>query len=163
MGSTVKHHDVFLAMTLGQGGNIVNAATSLGVEVIRWNAHRLNTAVVWALGIEGSESTRRNKDGEALMKKLAACVRVFTHAAVNNDKSKEIQELHEEVCHVYELVRRNDTRYRMIVFPGCRNPRPCAVDSSWFCRPLCLLRPLSGPRTRSECHARPFSSNPDAL
>ena len=128
MGDTVKPRDVFLAMTVDQGGNIVNAITSLGVEVIRCNAHRLNTAVVWALGIAGSENTCRNKDGAALMKKLAACVGVFSHSAKNNNELKEIQELQEDFCHVYDLVRRNDTRYR-IIFPCC-NPRPCVVDSS---------------------------------
>ena len=43
--------------------------------------------------------------------KLAACVGVWSHSAVNNDKLKDIQRQLEEDFHViYELLRRNDTR-----------------------------------------------------
>ena len=45
------------------------------------------------------------------MKKLAACVGVWRHSAVNNDKLKDIQRQLEEDFHkIYELIRRNDTR-----------------------------------------------------
>ena len=46
----------------------------------------------------------------ALMKKLAACVVVWSHSAVNNDKLTDIQRQLEEDFHKYELLRRNDTR-----------------------------------------------------
>ena len=44
------------------------------------------------------------------MKKLAACVRKFSHPAVNNSDLKTIQELSPVFSKVYELIRRNDTR-----------------------------------------------------
>ena len=45
------------------------------------------------------------------MKKLAACVGVWSHSAVNNDKLKDIQrQLEEDFHEIYELLRRNDTR-----------------------------------------------------
>ena len=45
------------------------------------------------------------------MKKQAACVGVWSHSAVNNDKLKDIQRQLEENFHeIYELLRRNDTR-----------------------------------------------------
>ena len=48
----------------------------------------------------------------ALMKKLAACVGVWSHSTVNNDKLKDIQmQLEEDFHEIYELLRRNDTRY----------------------------------------------------
>ena len=39
------------------------------------------------------------------MKKLAACVGVFSHSAVNNDKLKDIQRLEEDLQRVYDLIR----------------------------------------------------------
>lgn len=108
MGEFVEPKDVFLAFTVDQGGNVVNACTALGVPVIKCNCHRVNSAVLWALGIAGGG--RKNKEMGDLMKKLAALVGVFSHSAVNNDKLKELQRL-EDDCHpVYQLIRRNDTR-----------------------------------------------------
>ncbi|CAB1118168.1 unnamed protein product [Ectocarpus sp. CCAP 1310/34] len=46
-----------------------------------------------------------------LMKKLAAMVGVFNHSAVNNDELKELQRLEEGFSRIYELLRRNDTRW----------------------------------------------------
>lgn len=111
MGDKVEPKDVILAFTVDQGGNVVNACTNLGVEVIKCNAHRLNSVTMWALGLAGSPNTCQNKEMEVLMKKLAACVGVWSHSAVNNDELKEIQLLQEGLDHVYQVIRRNDTRY----------------------------------------------------
>ena len=47
----------------------------------------------------------------ALMERLAACVGVWIHSAVNNDKLKDIQrQLEEDFHEIYALLRRNDTR-----------------------------------------------------
>ena len=80
--------DVFLAFTVDQGRNVVNACAALGVEVIKCNCHRVNSAVLWRLGIAGSATSCKNKPMGALMKKLAACVGVWSHSAVDNDKLK---------------------------------------------------------------------------
>ena len=106
----MKAKDVFLAFTVDQGLNMVNACALVEVPVILCNAHRLNSATIWSLGIGGSVNTCKNPTMEKLMKKLAACVGVFRHSAVNNDELKEIQKLQEEFHVVYELIRRNDTR-----------------------------------------------------
>ena len=45
-----------------------------------------------------------------LMKKLAACVGVFSHSAVNNDMLKELQKLEEDLHGIYGPIKRNDTR-----------------------------------------------------
>ena len=108
IGESVKAQDVFLAFTVDQGGNVVNACKALGVPVIKCNCHRVNSAVLWALGIAGKG--RKNKDMGDLMKKLAALVGVFSHSAVNNDKQKELQRLENDLHQVYGLTRRNDTR-----------------------------------------------------
>ena len=112
MGPDVKPKDVFLAFTVDQGGNVVNACILLEVEVIKCNAHRLNSATMWALGICGSVKKCENPGMEKLMKKLAALVGVFSHSAVNNDEFKDIQteSLEEGFDNVLELIRRNDTR-----------------------------------------------------
>ena len=62
-------------------------------------------------GIAGSATTCKKKTMGALMKKLVACVGVWSHSAVNNDKLKDIQiQLEEDFHEIYELLRRNDTR-----------------------------------------------------
>ena len=105
MGESVEPKDVFLAFTVDQGGN-VNACAALGVEVIKCNCHRVNSANA------GSATTCKNIPMCVLMKKLAACVGVWSHSAVNNDKLKDIQrQLEEDFHEIYELLRRNDTRY----------------------------------------------------
>jgi hypothetical protein len=110
MGENVQPKDVFLAFTVDQGGNVVNACRNLDVEVLKCNAHRLNSVTMWALGINGSIRTGENPAMEKLMKRLAAVVGVFSHSAVNNDELKDIQRLQEEFQIIYELIRRNDTR-----------------------------------------------------
>ena len=117
MGESVEPKDVFLAFTVDQGGNVVKACEALGVEVIKYNCHRVNSAVLWSLGIAGSATTCKNKPMGALMKKLAAGVGVWRHSAVNNDKLKDIQrQLEEDLHEIYELLRRNDSRCDCIYF-----------------------------------------------
>ena len=70
-----------------------NAIDYLGIPVLKCPAHRVNTAVVWALGIAGSGATCKNKAVKKLMKRLAALVGVFTHSAVNNDQLKLLSAL----------------------------------------------------------------------
>ena len=111
MGECVEPKDVFFALTVDQGGNIVNACAALGVGVIKCNCHRVNSAVLWSLGIAGSATTCKNEPMGALMMKLKACVGVWGYAAVNNDKLKDTQrQLEEDFHEIYELFRRNDTR-----------------------------------------------------
>lgn len=88
MGEGVEPRDVFLAFTVDQGGNVVNACEALGLEVIKCNCHRVNSAVLWALGIAGSAARCKNNEVSEQMKKMAACVGVWSHSAVNNDKLK---------------------------------------------------------------------------
>ena len=110
MGEDVEPKDVFLAFTVDQGGNVDNACQSLDVDVLKCNAHRLNSVTMWAWGVNGSVNTCENPAMEKLMKRLAALVVVFSHSAVNNDELKAIQKLQEEFHKIYELIRRNDTR-----------------------------------------------------
>ena len=110
VGDRVEPSDVFLAFTVDQGLNVVNAIEALNVPVVVCNAHRLNTVVCWMLGIAGSDKTCKNPVLEKNMKKLAACVGKFSHSAVNNSDLKTIQELSPVFSKVYELIRRNDTR-----------------------------------------------------
>ena len=80
------------------------------MEVIKCNCHRVNSAVLWSLGISGAAARCKNKAMGELMKKLAACVGVFSHSTVNNDMLKELQKLEEDLHRRYELIRRNDKR-----------------------------------------------------
>ena len=112
MRDGILKKDVFIAFTVDQGANVVNAIEALGVIVVLCCAHRLNTVVVvWMLGIGGTKNTCRNKPIEVLMRKLAACVGKFSHSAVNNSELKALQELVPQSSKkIYELIRRNDTR-----------------------------------------------------
>ena len=105
MGEFMEPKDVALAFTVDQGGNVVNACEALGVEVIECNCHRVNSATLWSLGISGSAATCNNKAMGDLIKKLAACVGVSSHSAVNSDKLEDIQRLVEGQQRVYDLIR----------------------------------------------------------
>ena len=95
---------------MNKGGNVVNACEALGVEVIKSSCHRVNSAVLWTLGISGAAARCKNKATGKLMKKLAARVGFISHSAVNNDMLKELQKLEESLHRVYKLIKRNDTR-----------------------------------------------------
>ena len=95
---------------MDQGGNVVNTWEALGVEPIKCNCPRVNSTVLWSLGISGAAARCKNKAMGELMKKLAACVVTFSHSAVNNDMLKELQKLEEDLHRLYELIRRNETR-----------------------------------------------------
>ena len=57
------------------------------------------------------DDLQEQTDGRAHEEELAACVGVWSHSAVDNDKLKDIQRQLEENFHeIYELLRRNDTR-----------------------------------------------------
>ena len=95
---------------MDQGGNVVNAREALGVEVIKCNCHRVNSAVLWSLGISGAAARCKNKAMGELMKKLAACAGVFSHSTVNNHMLQELQKLEEDLHRLYKLISRNDTK-----------------------------------------------------
>ena len=70
---------------------MVNACRSLGVPVLLCRAHRINSAVMWMLGIAGSAARCQNRDMRELIQRAAALVGVFSHSAVNNDALREVQ------------------------------------------------------------------------
>ena len=67
----------------------MNACEALGVEV-KCNCHRVKSAILWSLGISCAAARCKSKAMGDLMKKLAACVGVFNHSAVNSDMVKEL-------------------------------------------------------------------------
>lgn len=105
-GLDVQAKDVFIAFTVDQGGNAVNAIKALGVEVVMCCAHRLKTVVSWMLGTFSSAATCKNPDMEKLTKRLAACVGKFSNSAIDNSKLNDIQELAAAFSKVCELTRR---------------------------------------------------------
>ena len=78
---------------MDQGGNVVNACEALYVEIIKCNCHLVSSAVWWSLGISGAVARCKNKAMGELMKKLAACVGIFSPSAVNIDMLKKLQKL----------------------------------------------------------------------
>ena len=65
----------------------------MGVEVIKCYFHRVNSAVLWSLGISGAVARCKNKAMGELLQKLAARVGSISHSAANNDMLKELQKL----------------------------------------------------------------------
>lgn len=107
---------LFIAGTVDQGGNMINALRLLGIPVLVCSGHRLNSAVGWALGINGSvredgQGTCRNPVLRDLIAKMTACAVVFSHSPCNNDALADIQRELNDICRALEIVRRNDTRY----------------------------------------------------
>ena len=82
----------------------------MGVKVIKYNCHRVNSTVLWSLGISGAAARCKNKAIGELVKKLAARVGFISYSTVNNDMLKELQKLEEDLHRIYELIKRNDTR-----------------------------------------------------
>ena len=80
------------------------------MEVIKCNCHRVNSVVLWSLGISGAATRFKNKAMGELMQKLAARVGSISHFAVNNDMLKELQKLEEDLHRIYGFIKRNDTR-----------------------------------------------------
>ena len=101
IGCTIPSHQVKCGMLY----------KSMGVEVIKCNCHRVNSAVLWSLGISNAAARWKNKAvGDLMMQKLAARVGSISHSAVNNGMLKKFQKLEEDFHRIYELIKRNDTR-----------------------------------------------------
>lgn len=115
----VDPSELFIAATVDQGGNMVNAMALLGIIVIICSGHRLNSVVGWGLGINGSykdgHGTCKNPALRALMAKMTACAGVFSHSPCYNDALKDIQREFNELSRMLEIVRRNDTRYSPVI------------------------------------------------
>ena len=85
---------VYTAGTIDQGGNVFNAVRDAGIIALKCCAHRLNSAVSWALGISGKppQKTCKNKPFLKVLTSVAKMVGVFSHASANNDALLRIQE-----------------------------------------------------------------------
>ena len=79
---------IYLAATVDQGGNVVNAFKNMGVPVLECTGHRLNSMVSWGVGISGSiqaggGGTNKNRRLNALIARAIAMVGKFSHSPVN--------------------------------------------------------------------------------
>lgn len=90
-GESVLPNQVYVCATVAQCLSVVNACKSLGLDTVLCRGHRLNSAVMWAMGINGSVNTVENPEMKALVTKCAALVGIYSHSAVNNDALLEIQ------------------------------------------------------------------------
>lgn len=50
----VSPEKLFLAVTVDQGGNMVNAFKNMGIPVLICTRHRLNSGIGWGFGINGT-------------------------------------------------------------------------------------------------------------
>lgn len=79
---------------------MVNACAVLGVEVIKCNAQRLNSASL-RLGIDDTDKTCKNRQAGKLINRLSTCVGVFSQSAVNNHQLENFREVLEEFVRMY--------------------------------------------------------------
>ncbi|CAM9297061.1 unnamed protein product [Pylaiella littoralis] len=89
---------IYVAATVDQGGNMVNAFGALGVPVLICTGHRLNSGINWALGINGTfvkatqTGTCKNPVLRHLVAVMTALAGGFSHSPCNNDAFKNAQE-----------------------------------------------------------------------
>lgn len=107
--------NMYIAATVDQGGNMINAFRNMSVPTLVCSGHRLNSAVQWATGIGGSfkqdgTGTCKNRLAHELVRKATAMVGHLSHSVCNNDEFKQVQRELEEICNLLELIRRDDTR-----------------------------------------------------
>lgn len=55
MGDDVEPKDAFIGCRVDQGGTVLNVIKWFEIPVLKCAARRLNTVVVWALGVGGSD------------------------------------------------------------------------------------------------------------
>lgn len=91
MGKDVCSADVFVAGTADPGTNVLNALRELDIPVFICAAYRLNTPVMWALGINGSATTGQNPEAKEVIARLAALIGVFSCSDVNNNSMHDAQ------------------------------------------------------------------------
>lgn len=88
----VQPKQVYVAATVDQGRNIINACEALGITTLQCLCHRVNSAVMWATGINGTPATCKNKNGRELVSKAAALVGMFSHSCTNSDAFRALQD-----------------------------------------------------------------------
>lgn len=84
--------DVYVAATVDQGLNVVNACKALHIPTIPCLGHRIHSSVMWGIGVNGSAATQKNKNGRALVGRCAACAGMFSHSCTNSDAFRLLQE-----------------------------------------------------------------------
>jgi hypothetical protein len=111
-----SYKDVYVAGTVDQGDNIINALKALRVPVMTCAAHRLNTAVQWAIGFAGTtdkQKTCKNPESRAVFAKNASMVSHFSYSSTRTHLMKQIQtELSEDgLQQAINLQKHQETRW----------------------------------------------------
>lgn len=88
----VKPSDVYVAATVDQGRNIINACEALKIPTLQCLCHRINSAVMWATGINGTANSCVNTEGRELIARYAALVGMFSHSCTNSDAFRDLQD-----------------------------------------------------------------------
>lgn len=100
-GKGIGPDEVFISATVDPASAFGAACTHLGISTILCRGHRLNSAVMRALGLDGSGNACQNPVVKGLIGKCSALVEFFSSSAVNNnalrnqatDKQKEVEDL----------------------------------------------------------------------
>lgn len=97
---------ISVAATVDQRVNLLNAFGNMGVPVLVYSGHRLNSATCRGIGISGSihadgGGTSKNRHLTAAINRASAMILDFCHLPANRDASKGVElgvsELEEEL------------------------------------------------------------------
>ena len=83
-GPLAAQTSAFIYATVGQGGNDVNACKSLELDTVKCRGHRVNRAIMWALGLAGASPKCKNPLCKTLVGKGASLVGAFSHSDVSD-------------------------------------------------------------------------------
>lgn len=101
-GEDVRPCEVFISATVDPASAFADACTHLGLNSIPCRGHRLNSAVVRALGLDDAGgNTCENAAMKGLLGKCSSLLGVFINSAVDNealrdqtpDKEKAVEDL----------------------------------------------------------------------
>eukprot|EP00903_Cladosiphon_okamuranus_P020866 g19162.t1 len=133
---------IYVAATVDQGGNMVNAFRALRVPVLICTGHRLNSSINWGLGISGSwdktkaTGTCKNLVLRELVAVMTALAGVFSLSPCNNDAFEDMQTELDDMWRALEVLRRNDTRWGSVFAMMKRELRLYAPLQVFFSRNL---------------------------
>lgn len=86
-----ENMDVYMAVTVDQGDNIVKSFRCFSVPVLVCATHLLNSMVTWDLGLSGSEEKFQNPGLCDLINRASNLVSAFNHSSVASDALKDFQ------------------------------------------------------------------------
>lgn len=88
-GEGVRPDQVFVSATVDPASAFADACIHLGISTIPCRVHRLKSAVMRALGLEGDDRKPKNAAMKGLVGKCSTLLGIFSNSAVDNDALRD--------------------------------------------------------------------------